>query len=254
MSLEGTCLLARRRQTVGAAQKLVYSGGLDFGFDTTKLGKSYLNRALEINPQSVQARSLLISLRVNERNEPIYKALRNDPKESQYQTISALRESERFAVLPWLAQSAYFDGENADYYDHDMEAAKAAWGRAAKYARDALTLAPKFSGEPYHGFAIYKANMILGTLALWNGDTRTAVRHLLDASKAPDSEELAYYQGIAADRLLRRLLKNDERDPVTEFLEAMAQKSIVEKEYLLESAAALRRGLMPIWYQITRGY
>jgi hypothetical protein len=235
-----------------AAVYLIQAQALDVGFDPVVLGKAYLERVVRLNLKAVQARGILLNLRARERNQRIFQLLRNVPKASQYQTVSALPESERFACLPQLSELEYLEGENVDHYKHDKAAAKAAWDLAARYARDALALAPKFSGDPSQGFAIYKANMILGTLALWNGDTKTAVRHLLDASRAPASEDLSYYQGIAAERLLHRLLKSDEREPVIEFLEAMAQKSVVAKDYLLESAAALRRGQMPSWYQLTR--
>ena len=74
------------------------------------------------------------------------------------------------------------------------EEAKAAWERARKYAQDALALAARLSNDPSRGFAIYEANMILGTLAMWDGDQKTAVRFMLEASKAPSSEELADQQ------------------------------------------------------------
>jgi hypothetical protein len=35
------------------------------------------------------------------------------------------------------------------------------------------------------------------------------------------------------------------------FLERMARTNVMQKDYLLESAAAIRRGQMPSWYQRT---
>jgi len=234
-----------------AGQYLAHVRERDIGFDPVAVGMSYLERALELNPQSVQARATLVSQRVGARNRRIFEVLRNVPKETQYQTVSALPESERFEFLPELAEMAYFEGENADYYNRDKTASQAAWDRAARYCQDAIALAPKFRGESYHGYAVYRANMILGTLALWKGDSKTAVRHLLEASKAPASEELAYYAAPAAERLVKYLLKGGEREPVIQFLEAMARTNVMQKDYLLESAAAIRRGQMPSWYQRT---
>ena len=144
------------------------------------------------------------------------------------------------------------DQQDARERDHiKPEEAKAAWERARKYARDALALAAKFSNDPNCGFAIYKANMILGTLAMWDGDQNTAVRFMLDASKAPASEELAYNTAPYAERLVKYLLKYGERETVIEFLERMAQINILGKDYILDAAAAIRRGQMPMAYQAT---
>jgi beta-lactamase regulating signal transducer with metallopeptidase domain len=235
-----------------AGQYLLFNArGRKVDFDPVALGKSYLERALQLNPQSVSAHGTLVRMRVGERNRHMFEMLRNVPSESQYQTVSALPEAERFSCLPELAELAYFEGEHADYYRHDKAAQTAAWERATKYAQDALALAPKFRSESYHGYAIYKANMILGTLALWRGDTTTAIRYLLDASKAPASEELAYYTAPCAERLVRYLLKGGERESVVQFLEAMAKTNVMQKDNILESVAALRRGQMPSWYQRT---
>jgi hypothetical protein len=214
------------------------------------LGKTYLERALQLNPQLVGARSRLVSFRSGERNRRMYDHLKNVPKGSHYQIISALPEAERFEYLPHLAESAFFEGENADYALKPEEA-KAAWERARKYAQDALALAAKLSNDPSCGTAIYKANMILGTLAMWGGDQKAAVRFMLDASRAPASEELAYNSAAAAERLVKYLLKYGERETVVEFLERMAQINIIGKDAILEAAAAIRRGQMPMAYQAT---
>ena len=234
-----------------AGQYLTRARGSETDFDPVELGRSCLERALELNPQLVQARGALISLRVGARNRRMAEIRRSVAKESQYQAFAALPEAERFEYLPELAQLAYFEGENADYYQHDKAATEAAWDRASRYCQDTLNLAPKFQSVTYHGYAVYKANMILGTLAMWKGDSETAIRYLLEASNAPASEELAYYVAPYSERLVKYLLKYGEREPVIRFLEAMAQKSVMQKDYLLESAAAIRRGQMPSWYQRT---
>jgi len=46
------------------------------------------------------------------------------------------------------------------------------------------------------------------SVKMWNGNRAAAVRYLLDASKAPASEELAYHEAPAAERLVKRLLKD----------------------------------------------
>jgi hypothetical protein len=95
------------------------------------------------------------------------------------------------------------------------------------------------------GTAIYFANMSLGSMALFDGDRKAAVRYLLAASRAPVSEELAYSRHIVGWKLVRRLLDQGERESVIEFLERMAHISIVDQASLRECAAAIRRGDMP---------
>ena len=233
-----------------AGDYLTFTQGHEYDFDPRALGKSYLERALQLNPELVGARSRLISLRSGERNRRMHELLKNVPKESQAQTISALPEAERFEYLPHLAELAYFEGENAENAQKPGEA-KAAWERARNYAQDALALAAKRSDDPGCGTAIYKANMILGTLAMRDGDQKAAVRFMLAASRAPASEELAYNTAPAADRLVKYLLKYGERDTVIEFLERVAQINIIQKNAILEAAAAIRRGQMPMAYQAT---
>jgi hypothetical protein len=87
--------------------------------------------------------------------------------------------------------------------------------------------------------------MSLGSMALIDGDRKAAVRHLLAASRAPVSEELAYSRHITGWNLVRRLLDQGERDSVIEFLQRMAHISIVDQASLRESVAAIRRGDMP---------
>jgi hypothetical protein len=239
---------------VAAGQYLVFDRQLKTDFDPAELGKSYLERALALNPQSTAARSLLVHLRNAARNQHALEILRKIPKDSQYQTVSALPENERFGVLPILAELAYFEGENIDYEKHDRAAAQAEWDRAAKYCQELLTLAPKFRNESYYGYAVHSANMILGTLALWQGESKTAIRYLREASQAPASEELAYSAAPAAERLVKYLLKSGEREAVIQFLEAMAKTNVVQKDYLLKSAAAIRSGQMPEWYQMTMSH
>jgi hypothetical protein len=163
-----------------------------------------------------------------------------------------LPENERFAFLPQLAERAYLDGERLDYNRRDETGAaisKAAWNLARLYAEDALRLAPKFRQDPDYGTAVFKANIVLGTVALRLGDKRSAVRYMLEASKAPASEELQYWQVPPLTlKLLGYLLKYGERDTVVEFLERFTQTKVADRSSLLAAADQIKKGFRPDWY------
>jgi hypothetical protein len=82
-------------------------------------------------------------------------------------------------------------------------------------------------------------------VALVEGQRKAAVKYLLAASHAPVSEELAYSRHVAAWKVVRSLLDQGERESVVEYLERMANTSIVDRASLHEWAAAVRRGEMP---------
>ncbi len=244
-------------------------------FDQNALGRTYLERALELNPTSIEARSLLASLRAGDRNRRLRAAVRTreielaggdvarkeragDPltreemkklAEYEYRAVSSLPEPDRFAFLPELADTNYMSAEALAYTDHDQPRADAAYERSRKYAEEALALAPTFRNDAGYGTAIYRANVALGTHALREGNVKTAVRYMMEAVKAPASEEIAYTGAPLEGRLVTYLLESGERQSVVEFLDRAAQLRARDRERLLEDAAAIREGRMPIAYQ-----
>jgi hypothetical protein len=220
--------------------------GLDF--DPRPLGVSYLERALQLNPQSTQAHATLVSIRRGARMQRQSEILRNVPEDSQYQVVASLPEAERFDYLPWLLQLSFMRAQDADYHEKPT-AAKSAWSSTERYGQDLLSLAARFQQHPNYGTAIYIGNLGLSSVALHEGNQRKAVRYLNDAANAPSSEEFAYSTDGVAQRLIGQLLKNGERESVIEFLEKIAQIKVLERNQLLQAATAIRDGRMPIWYQ-----
>jgi hypothetical protein len=94
--------------------------------------------------------------------------------------------------------------------------------------------------------------MVLGSLALRNGDTDGAVDHLRAASRAPASEELIYGRAVAAWRLLSDLLDAGRREPVLEFLDRMAAINLTNPREPRDLAEAIRRGETPKFPHWTR--
>ena len=248
------------------------------GAGSVALGRSLVERAATLAPASPEPQQVLVALKVRERNREIRTELQEKQfdlagrelasharagdtsaqqkiRDLEYQALSTFPEGERFAWLPWLAESAYLRGEAFDDERH-QEGARGEWQRSKKYAEDLLALAATRRGDPAYGTAIYKANITLATLALREGSRERAVRYMREAAKAPASDELAYYiDSPLRPRLVNYLLKYGERDSVVDFLDALARINVSDRERLRADAAAIRAGRMPESYQamVARG-
>jgi beta-lactamase regulating signal transducer with metallopeptidase domain len=253
-------------------------------FDPIALAKSYCERALQLNPEAASAQDVMMMIRAGDRNSRLSAILLGVPKALKYQTISALPDAQRFEFIPDLAIEDYMFGEfivnsNNGTVAHsetrglavstvdasgtnlatsgpmmnqttpklDEAIAKVYWEHSRGYAQDLLRLAPKFRSDPNYGVAVYMGNIVLGTLALREGNRKAAVDYLLAASHAPAAQDLDMYIPHHL-RLTGYLLKYGERESVIEFLERIAQVSRLQKASLLEAAGNIRKGLQPIWY------
>ena len=243
-------------------------------FDHVALGKTYLERAAQLDP-SIRAHEILASLGWRERHQRWWQALRSKEldlaggeiarkgragerltrdeekklKDLESQAVSTLSEADRFAYLPELAANSYMYAEGIDTPANDAAGAKARWDRSKQYARDLLALAPKFKDDPRYGDAIYEANVALGANALREGDVKTAVRFMGEAARAPMLSGDLQYIGSLDSRLVTYLLKAGERASVADFLERAAQINAPRKEQMVKDAAAIRADQMPMSYQ-----
>jgi hypothetical protein len=218
-----------------------------FDADPGLWAQSCFKRALQINPQAVLAHTALLQSQQNSRgSEPLWRV----PPASQYDSVLALPEAERFEQLPNLARSSYATVEDLGRWNDPnlRDRVELARQNAKKFAGDLLTLAPKYRTHPQYGTAIYMANMTLGALALRDGDKTRAVEFLWKASAAPSSETLAYADDIVSGlhwHLAGDLLKHGERKAVIAFLDRMAKINVAGRADLREAAAAIRRGDTP---------
>ena len=97
---------------------------------------------------------------------------------------------------------------------------------------------------------IYRAETVLGVLALKGGDRDAAVEHMRTAGAAPmsDAGRGAARFGIRG-RLVEYLLRAGERASVAEYLEKSAERDLPGRDRLLKDAAQIRAGVMPLSYQ-----
>jgi len=224
----------------------------DYGM--VELGRSFLERAIQIDPNSYYAKNGLAvveRLRESARTDrKIAQAMSAMPSEDQYRAVSALTETERIRYLSQFAETAYIRGDMLDYYQRDERGARSCWEFARRYSQDALQLAPRFRGdEKNFGNAVYAANMVLGMITMRvDGDIKSATRHLLAASETP-SAEIPTYLSMRLPTALLRYGGMDQREAVIEYLERCGRTMDRPDIRFLEDAQKLRKGIMPIWYQ-----
>ena len=235
--------------------------------DADSLARRFLERAATLDPQNVRARSGLADLRRTERWMAIQARLQaagaNDKfdefSDTMYAAIAALPVEDRLFYLPGAAESAYMRAENIDYMAREKPEAgqakartRAAQGfaRARQYANDAVGLAQNHQQAAQDHDVIYRAETVLGVLALKDGDRAAAVEHMRTAGAAPISEagRVAARSGMRG-RLVEYLLRAGERESVAEYLEKSADREPMERDRLLKDAARIRAGEMPLSYQ-----
>jgi beta-lactamase regulating signal transducer with metallopeptidase domain len=243
-------------------------------FDHTALGRSYLERATQLDLSS-SASTLLLDLHVADRNRRVRETVQSREldliggevarrahagerlsrqeqtalKSFEYRAVSDLSDADRFVYLAWLADESYLYAESVDYHSHEVARAKAAWALSKQYARDLLALAPRFKTDPHYGDAIFEGSMVLGMHALREGDVKAAVHYLEEATRAPSMSPETAFMPSLVHRLVNYLLKAGERDSVAGFLESAARIDAARSERFLTDAIAIRAGRMPLSYQ-----
>ena len=145
---------------------------------------------------------------------------------TQFENAYALDdESGKDALLPYLAKTAFVAEQLT---------------KARKYAEIALQGPP--SGWNY-GNRIHHGNLILGRIALREGDIAEANTRLIRASKTPGSPQLKSFGPNMT--LAKELLETGERDVVIEFFRLCAKFWDMEQGKLDEWAALVEEGKIP---------
>jgi hypothetical protein len=210
----------------------------------TTLGTTYLERAVRLDPNLVTAHSRLLQIRSAERYPQTRAAIRRIDKEKKYAAISTLPDAERFVMLREMAEYSHAEAFSLEFLDPD--GARAARERARKYAESLLKLAPRFRDGWGNSAAVFSADVVAGSIAAGDGDTKTALQYLRDASKISSSEEMAYLVPLSPMRAYRQLCKAlidaGYRSDVLTFLEHFATINISQRDFTLRMAADVRAG------------
>jgi hypothetical protein len=218
------------------------------------LARSYLERALTLDPNSTTARDGLTRISLTESfsriNNELAEAVGREPSEAQYQKAARLPATQRLRLLAYLAQSAYLAGDYLDYYQHDGARARNDWELARRYAKDALRLSPVSTGDPDNDDRFYMSHMVLGMVAMRvDGNIKEARNELLTASTTRTSANIVNPFTIRLPVLLLRYGNAAERKAVIDYLERYGKVLRRRDLDLLLAARQLRQGIMPLWYQ-----
>ena len=115
---------------------------------------------------------------------------------------SAPSEAEKFYALDAAAKESFIAGK--------IEPAR-------QYAAELLTLAPKYRSDWNYGNAIQDGNIVLGRIALQEGNTNEAKKYLIEAGKSPGSPQMNSFgpnMSLALD-----LIKAGDRDTPLQYFE-----------------------------------
>jgi hypothetical protein len=175
-----------------------------------KIGRELLEKAAALDPGDTETTSRLAQSYEHER----MLASSSEEKAALAQKALSLRErglekaqgEQRFYELGDLASSAFEAGETA---------------KAQQYASELLQSAEKFKGNWNYGNAVHKGNIILGRIALREGDIVTAKERLLAAGETPGSPQLDSFGPNMT--LAKELLEKGERDSVLTYLQSCAK-------------------------------
>jgi hypothetical protein len=217
--------------------------------DVRAVSMSYLEGAVQLDPEAIGSRQLLEMRRVRDRTRALSEKFKGVPREKQAAMVSALPDAERVAILPQRVGMEYMNAEYLEYTKHDQATAKVSWDQTKKYADDLLRLSNTLPNDPSRGTAFFSAHVALAVLALHDNDKAAALRHMEEAGKAPASDDLKYGFDYLWQRLATGMLKRGERESVAQFLDRYAQLNESQRDQLTKSAAAIRAGKMPEFYQ-----
>jgi tetratricopeptide (TPR) repeat protein len=218
-------------------------------FDHLALARSYLDRALELDPNS----ALGLALRASDDARVRYagvQAVIGDALVDAEAAFAALTERERFDLAAEVAERLYMSAEGG--FADDPVRMHAALGAARVFAEGALTVSDRFRSDPHYGTVVYDANIVLGQLVLRDGDPRRAVEYLHTAADSPGSPERDYLLA-GSTRLASYLLREGERESIVAFYERLAELNPAGRDRWLADANAVRNGQMTGSYQSIYG-
>jgi BlaR1 peptidase M56 len=219
--------------------------------ETRDLARSYLERALALDPNSTEARDGLTRVSVTESfsriNNELAETVGREASEAQYRKAAQLPAAQRLRLLPYLAQGAYLAGDYLDYYEHDSARARNDWELARRYAKDALRFSPVSTGNPDNDERFYISHMVSGMVAMRvDGNITEARNELLAASTAKTSGNILNQFTIKLPVLLLRYGGAAERKAVIDYLERYGKVLHRRNLDLLLAARQLRQGIMPL--------
>jgi hypothetical protein len=197
-----------------------------------KLGQSWLEKALALDPGNFEAASMLAASYRQERllapSPEAKTTLAKKALSVQELALSKAVGEDRFNELTEIAPEA-LDAGQID--------------QAEQYASELLQTADQFKGSWNYGNALQKGHIVLGRAALRRGNVPTAKDHLLAAGAVAGSPQL---DSFGPDMTLaKELLDKGERDTVVAYLQACSKFWKMGAGRLQEWIATIKSGGTP---------
>jgi len=139
-------------------------------------------------------------------NQFVQASIEEDPVERLEKLESLMDvgdEYERYVILGRAAKAAFSSKE---------------YEKADFYSRKLLSIAPQYQDDWNYGNAIHAGHLVLGRIAVKDGDLKKAKEHLLLAGKTPGSPQLNSFGPNMS--LANDLLEAGEKEAVIEYFKA----------------------------------
>lgn len=144
------------------------------------------------------------------------------------QLAKAKTDLERFYALNDAAKQSFVLGKTED---------------ARRYASNLLVLLRQFPNDWNYGNAVQDANLVLGRIALQEGNIEDAKRRLLKAGKSPGSPQMNNFGPNMS--LAKDLLEKGQRDVVLEYFELCRKFWQMDKGHLDQWSQDVKAGKTP---------
>jgi hypothetical protein len=227
------------------------------GFDVEALGRAYIQRAVSIDPSMRATAAHLARFDEQRKYRQLVATLEGqlgrNLRDATPEKIATLPADVRVDLIPRLTQLAYSTSLCADCFPNDPGGPERKRGETRAYAAAAAALAAEVPADPRADRLRLTAALAYGALAMHDGDRRTAVRHLGEATAIVSSVG-AGHDVINYQHLVHALLDAGERETVAAFYDALALHTDPDSSNRFSKAAsAIRNGYMPENYQRMRG-
>lgn len=230
------------------------TGGSDdlnqvLGFEVVALGRGYLQRAIAADPSLRASVSHLARFDQRRKERQLISELETELGRNlggaTPDKVAALPVDVRWELLPHFAYTAL----TASHMNDPAGPAKKR-AEAQDYAEAALALADSAPDDPRAERLRLAAHLVQGALEMLDGDRRSAVQHLEQATEVARSARHGLPEWVGQYGLTHSLLEAGERETVAAFYDALALHDD-ERQYFTytKAAAAIRNGLMPDAYQ-----
>lgn len=212
--------------------KVLINAAEYMSFWDVKIGRELLEKALLLDPRDAEASTLLarsfMLQRMRTESVEEQKALAQKALILRERALESQQGLFRFYALEEVAEAALEAGEII---------------KAQQYAGELLQSASEKRSDWNYGNAIHNGNILLGRIALQNGDIPGAKRHLVAAGETPGSPQLNSFGPNMS--LAKELFEKGEAETVLTYLQSCTKFWEMGKDRLETWITAVKAGTKP---------